>query len=40
MHLFIAPKKKGSRRAGSNIIGNEAKRLGKWMGLKDLESLC
>lgn len=28
---------KGGRVSSSNIIVNEAKRIGKWMGLKDLK---
>lgn len=37
MHWFMY--QKGGRISGSNITVNEAKRIGKWAGLKDLESL-
>ena len=37
MHQFMY--QKGGHISGSNITVNEAKRIGKWMGLKDLESL-
>ena len=37
MHWFMY--QKGGQINGSNITVNEAKRIGKWMGLKDLESL-